>query len=118
MSQNGERSMLKDRMVRIRLNKSYQEQRPLSYVGKCTGFNSYWVVVEGRSIMVTRSQAGGAQLDKKSSIHVIPRNNIESIRVLPDDFDLNDIVIGTEGQQLVIVLKSGQPCFIGEIGEG
>ncbi len=118
MTQDGERSMLKDRMIRIRLNKSYHQQRPLSYVGKCTGFNNYWVVVDGRSIMVSRAQPGGAQVDAKPSIHVIPRNNIESIRVLPDDFDINDIKISTEGQQLVIVLKSGQPCFIGEIGEG
>ena len=118
MSQDGERSMLTDRMIRIRLNKSYHEQRPQSYVGKCTGFNNYWVVIEGRGCMVTRSQSTGVQIDKKSSIHVVPRNNIESIRVLPDDFDLNDIQISTEGQQLVIVVKNSQPCFVGEIGEG
>ena len=118
MTQDGERSMLKDRMIRIRLNKSYQHQRPLSYVGKCTGFNNYWVVVEGRSIMVVRSQPNGAQVDAKPSIHVVPRNNIESIRVLPDDFDVNNIQISTEGQQLVITVKNSQPCFIGEIGEG
>ncbi len=118
MTQDGERSMLKDRMIRIRLNKSYQQQRPLSYVGKCTGFNNYWVVVDGRSIMVARSQPSGAQVDAKPSIHVVPRNNIESIRVLPDDFDVNNIQISTEGQQLVITVKNSQPCFIGEIGEG
>lgn len=110
--------MLKDRMVRVRLNKSYHQQRPLSYVGKCTGFNNYWVVIEGRGIMVARSQSSGVQIDAKPSITVVPRNNIESIRVLPDDFDCNDLKITTEGQQLVIAVKSGQHCFIGEIGEG
>ncbi|MCK5861541.1 MAG: hypothetical protein KAH38_03585 [Candidatus Hydrogenedentes bacterium] len=110
--------MLKDRIVRVRLNKSYQKQRPLSYVGKCTNFNNYWVVIDGRSCMVTRSQPNGVQLDAKSTIHVVPRNNIESIRVLPDDFDIKNIQISTEGQQLVFVVKNGQPCFIGEIGEG
>ena len=118
MAQNGERSMLKDRMVRIRLSKSYQQQRPLSYVGKCTGFNNYWVVVEGRGCMVTRSQASGVQIDAKSSIHVVPRNSVESIRVLPDDFDITNMQISTEGQQLVILVKNAQPCFVGEIGEG
>ena len=118
MSQDGERSMLKDRMVRIRLNKSFHEQRPLSYVGKCTGFNNYWVVIEGRTCMLSRAQSNGVQIDGKSSIHVVPRNNIESIRVLPDDFDVNNIQISTEGQQLVITVKNSQPCFVGEIGEG
>ncbi len=118
MTENGERSMLKDRMVRVRLNKSYHEQRPQSFVGKCTGFNNYWVVVEGRGVMVTRSERSDVQIDAKPSITVIPCNNIESIRVLPDDFDVNNIQVTTEGQQLVLALKSGQPCFIGEIGEG
>lgn len=110
--------MLKDRMVRVRLNKSYHEQRPQSFVGKCTGFNNYWVVVEGRGIMVTRSERSGVQLDAKSTVTVIPRNNIESIRVLPDDFDVNTMQITTEGQQLVLAVPGAQPCFIGEIGEG
>jgi len=118
MSQDGERSLLKDRMIRVRLNKSYHQQRPMSYVGKCTGFNNYWVVVEGRGIMVARSQASGVQIDAKPSIHVLPRNNIESIRVLPDDFDVNNIKVSTEGQQIVIDVNNAQPCFIGEIGEG
>ena len=118
MAQDGERSMLKDRMIRIRLNKSYQQQRPISYVGKCTGFNNYWVVIDGRGLMVTRSQSSGVQIDAKSSINVVPRNNIESIRVLPDDFDISNMQVSTEGQQLVIMVKNAQPCFVGEIGEG
>ena len=36
----------------------------------------------------------------------------------PDDFDYANMQITTEGQQLVIAVKNGQPCFIGEIGEG
>ncbi len=110
--------MLKDKMIRVRFNKSYHEQRPQSYVGRCTGFNNYWVVVEGRGIMVARGQSNGVQIDPKPSITVIPRNNIESIRVLPDDFDINNMQITTEGQQIVITVKNGTPCFIGEIGEG
>ena len=118
MSQDGERSMLKDRMIRIRLDKSFHEQKPISYVGKCTGFNNYWVVIEGRGCMVTRAQSTGVQIDKKSSIHVVPRNKIESIRVLPDDFDINNMQVSTEGQQLVILVNNAQPCYIGEIREG
>jgi hypothetical protein len=104
MMQEGENSMLKDQIIRIRLNKSYHQQRPMSYVGKCTGFNNYWVVIEGKSIMVSRTQSSGVQIDAKSSITVIPRNNIESIRVLPPDFDLNTIQVTTDGQQLVITV--------------
>ncbi|OQB37170.1 MAG: hypothetical protein BWY09_01680 [Candidatus Hydrogenedentes bacterium ADurb.Bin179] len=110
--------MLKDKMIRVRLYKSYHEQRPLSFVGKCVVFNDCWVAVTGRVIMVTRSSKTGVQIDDKLSQHVIPRDSIESIRVLPDDFDINAITVTTEGQQLVIPVKGAQPCFIGEIGEG
>jgi hypothetical protein len=49
---------------------------------------------------------------------VIPRENIDSIRVLPDTFDLNNIQITTEGQQLRVVVDGKRDCFIGEMGEG
>lgn len=110
--------MLKDRIIRVRLDKAYHEQRPISFVGKCIAFNNYWVAIEGKQIMVTRSSKTGVQIDEKITQHVIPRDNIESIRVLPDDFDMNKLEVSTEGQQLVLLIKGGQPCFIGEVGEG
>ena len=116
--EDGEKGMLKDKIIRVRLNKSYTEQKPISFVGKCVAFSNYWVVVEGYGIMVTRSNKTGAQIDAKPSYNAIPSNNIESIRILPDDFDYANMQITTEGQQLVIAVKNGQPCFIGEIGEG
>ena len=51
--------MLKDRMVRIKMRKFYREQRPLSYVGKVTGFNDFWVVLAGKMVMVCRNQPKG-----------------------------------------------------------
>ena len=110
--------MLKDKMIRVRLSKSHQQQRPLSFVGKCLAFTDFWIAIQGRSIMVTRANKSGVQIDDKLSQHVIPRDSIESIRVLPDDFDLNTMTVTTEGQQLVLPVKGQQPCFIGEIGEG
>lgn len=110
--------MLKDKIIRVRLIKSHQQQRPLSFVGKCLIFSDSWVAVQGRVIMVTRTNKSGVQIDDKLSQHVIPRDNIESIRVLPDDFDINNMTVTTEGQQLVFTVNGQQPCFIGEIGEG
>lgn len=110
--------MLKDKIVRVRLHKSFNEQRPMSFVGKCIAFNNYWVVIEGYGIMVTRSSKSGAQIDARPSHNAIPNTNIESVRVLPDDFDFHKLQLSTEGQQLVFNVPNGQPCFIGEIGEG
>ena len=118
MPSDGEISMLKDKTIRVRLNKSYHQQRPLSFVGKCVAFTNDWIAVEGRAIMVTRTSKSGVQIDDKPTQNVIPRDNIEAIRLLPDDFDITNMQVSTEGQQLVILVKGQQPCFIGEIGEG
>ena len=110
--------MFKDKIIRIKLIKFNQQTRPLSFVGKCLSFNDSWVAIQGRGIMVARINPRGVQIDDKLSQHVIPRSSIESIRVLPDDFDVNDLTISTEGQQLVFPVRGQQPCFVGEIGEG
>ena len=73
--------MIKDRIVRVKLKKGYLEQRPMSYVGKCTGFNDSWVVLEARGVMVARNQPNHVQIDGNRSVAVIPRDNIESILV-------------------------------------
>lgn len=110
--------MLKDRIIRIRLKKNFHEQKPLCYLGKCTAFNDFWVVVDARCIMITRTQPNSVQIDKTPSAMVIPRDNIESIRVLPDNFDTENMQVTTEGQQLRIVVDGKRDCYIGEMSEG
>ncbi len=109
--------MIKDRIVRIKLKRGYQ-QRPLSYLGKVTAFNDHWVVLDGRALLVCRAQPNGVQIDKRPSATMVPRENIESIRVLPDTFNVDDIRVTTEGQQLQIVVDGAVDCYVGELGEG
>jgi hypothetical protein len=110
--------MLKDRMVRVKMKKYFHEQKPISYVGKCSMFTETWIVVEGKSIMLARREPNGVQVDSHLTQVVIPRESIDSIRVLPDAFDINSIKITTEGQQLHMVVDGKRDCFIGEMGEG
>ena len=110
--------MIKDKMARIKLKKHFHEQRPFIYVGKIAQFSEGWVAVHGKGIMITRSQPNGVQVDAKATLTLIPRENIESIRVLPDTFDINVIKITTDGQQLRIITEGGQDTYIAEMGEG
>lgn len=110
--------MIKDRMVRVKLKKSFAEQRPLSYVGKVTAFNDYWVGMEATGVMVARNQPNNIQIDKHRNAAVIPRDNIESIILLPDTFDVKNIKITTEGQQIHMVVPGAAGVYIGEMGEG
>lgn len=110
--------MLKDRMVRVKLKKHFHEQKPVSFVGKCTAFSENWLVIEGKTLMVARHVPNSVQIDAHAAHHVIARDNVESIRVLPDNFDIANISITTEGQQLRLVVDGKRDCFIGEMGEG
>ncbi|MBI1320292.1 MAG: hypothetical protein GC168_15300 [Candidatus Hydrogenedens sp.] len=110
--------MLKDRMVRVKLQKRFAEQRPISYIGKCTAFSDNWLVVDGKELMLARHVSDGVQISKTAAPVVIPRENVESIRVLPDNFSLDSIRITTEGQQIQVVVDGSRDCFIGEMGEG
>ncbi len=110
--------MIKDRIVRVKLKKFYKEQKPFSFVGKVTAFSEGWVVLDARGIMLSRAQSNGVQVDSRANPVMIPRENIESIRVLPDNYDINNITVTTEGQQLKLVVDGPRDVFIGELGEG
>ena len=110
--------MIKDRVVRVKLKKHFREQRPISYLGKITAFNDNWLVMEGKMLMLARSQPNGVQVDPKPSAIMVPRENIESIRVLPDNFKLDDLKFTTEGQQLRMIVDGQRDCYLGELGEG
>ena len=90
----------------------------MSYVGKVTAFKDDWVVIDGKGVMLCRHEKEGVQVDAKTSAMVIPRENIESIRVLPDDFDVSNIRVSTEGQQIQMVVDRAIDAYLGEMGEG
>ena len=110
--------MIKDRIIRLKLKKSFTEQRPMSYVGKVTAFNDYWVALEAVGVMVARNQPNNIQIDKHRSATMVPRDNIESIVLLPDNFDVKSIKITTEGQQIHMIVPGAASVYIGEMGEG
>jgi len=110
--------MIKDRIVRIKIKKYFREQRPISYVGKVTAFSENWVVMEARGIMLSRQQSSGVQADEKVGVVMVPRESIDNIRLLPDNFDVNNLQFTTSGQQIVLVIDGKRDIFLGELGEG
>ena len=110
--------MIKDRIVRVKLKRHYAEQRPMSYVGKVTAFNDFWLAMESTGLLIARNQPNHVQIDKHRGATLIPRDNIETIALLPDNFDVKDIRVTTEGQQIQIEVTGAPNVYIGELGEG
>ena len=110
--------MIKGYYVRVKLKKHYKEQRPMSFVGKVREFSDVYMVLHGKGIMMVRTHPDGVQIDEEAVDMLIPRENIDNIRVLPEKFDLKNLSITTEGQQLTLVVKGAPDCYLGELGEG
>ncbi|MFP4500348.1 MAG: hypothetical protein ACLFTT_05055 [Candidatus Hydrogenedentota bacterium] len=110
--------MIKDRIVRVKCKKAFHEEKPWCYVGKVTAFNDHWVVLEARGLMITRQNPQGVQVDTKPQAIMIPRENIETIRILPDNFDMANMQFTTDNQKLLLVVEGAPHAFIGVLGEG
>ncbi len=110
--------MVKDKIVRVKIKKYFKEQKPICYVGKVIAITEGWVMLDAKGIMLSRLQQNGVQIDARTNLVMLPRENIDSIRVLPDNFDINKIDITTEGQQLQMVVDGPHNVFLGELGEG
>ena len=87
-------------------------------MGKVTAFSDYWVVMDAIGVLIARNQPNNVQIDKHRSAALVPRDNIESIVLLPDNFDVKSMKITTEGQQIQIVVTGGANVYIGELGDG
>lgn len=110
--------MIKDRFVRVKLKKQYHEEKAWNYVGKVTAFNDHWLVMEAKGVMVTRQNPSGVEVDAKAQAIMVPRENIETVRVLPDNFDMANLRFTTDNQKLVMLVDGAAPAFVGMLSDG
>jgi len=114
--------VLKGKMVRIRSRRYFPEQRLWVFIGKVVSMSENWVSIEGKGMVVLKGALGGqtrpVQIDKEIRPLLLPRDNIANIRILPDDFDVDNIELCSEGAKLGIKVKGAPDTWIGEIGEG
>ena len=109
--------MLKGKIVRIRLNRYFLEQKLWIFIGKVVEFSEHWVCLDAVGVVVAKSKTEPVEIDKESRPMFIPRESIANLRVLPDDFDLKNMQITLEGIKLGITVKGAPDTWIGEIGE-
>lgn len=133
--------MLQHKMVRIRFRKDSPTQPIWAFVGKVIRFSSHWLAVDGKGIMIFRRDTTppehrtlkvsssivteplhegewkAGEVDQERRIMIFPREVISNIRVLPDDFDLNDIRIVVQGKRIDLAVTGGPSTSLCEISE-
>ncbi|MFN4227938.1 MAG: hypothetical protein ACK4F0_07370 [Candidatus Ratteibacteria bacterium] len=107
--------MVEGKIVKIRFKKYYSEQRLWVFIGKVLKFTENWIMVEGKGIIVMKGQLSPVEMDKEKRIIIVPRENISHIRILPDDFDIDNIEVITKGLRIFVKVKNGPDTSISEI---
>lgn len=106
--------MIKGKMVKVRFKRYFPEQRMWVFVGKVIEFTENWLMIDGRGIITLRGQVRPADIDEKTRVILVPRENIAHIRVLPDNFDVTKMEIVTKGAREYIKVENGPDSSIGD----
>lgn len=107
--------MIEGKVVKIRFKKYFSDQRLWVFIGKVLKFTENWIMIEGKGIIVMKGQISPVDIDKEKRIILVPRENISHIRILPDDFDIDNIEVITEGLRIFVKVKNGPNTSISEI---
>jgi hypothetical protein len=107
--------MIEGKVVKVRFKKYFAEQRLWVFIGKTIKFSENWIMLEGKGILVSRGTLTPVDIDKEKRIILIPNNNIAHIRVLPENFDVDNIEIHIKGVRIFAGVKNGPDTSISEI---
>ena len=110
--------MIDGKIVCLRTKRSFYEEKPWAYIGKVRQFSENWVAMDARGVYVFRGQTMSIEVDKEPQGFLIPRENVASIRVLPDNFDRKSIQVDLTDSKLTVLVKGTSDCYIGDVMAG
>ena len=104
-------------MVRICTKRLFHEQRPWVFVGRVEDMTEHWVCIRGKGIVIVRGKTEPVEIDEELRPLALPRDNIANIRLLPDDFDLDNIKTYFDGNRAAMWVDNAPDTWISEGGE-
>ena len=105
--------MFAGKKVKIRFKRYFPEQRVRVFVGTVLEMNNDWIKAQGKNYFLVKGDAK-PRIDEIDKIVGVPRDNIYSMRVLPDDFDLESLSFETIDLRMVIKIPGAQAASISE----
>ena len=107
--------MIEGKIVKIRFKKYFAEQRLWVFIGKVIKCTENWIMIDGKGIVIMKGKVTPVDVDKEKRVILVPRENISHIRILPDDFDIENIEIIERDMRLFVKVKNGPDTSISEI---
>ena len=108
--------MIEGKKIRVRLRRYFTEQKLWVMVGTVLEFTEHWLTVEGKGIVIVKGQSTPAEVDQEDRVMMVPSDNIAHIRILPDDFDVDNIRIEMKGVRVFIKVDGAPDSAIAEGG--
>jgi len=106
--------MIVGKMVKVRFRRYFADQKLWVFIGKVLEFTESWVTVEGKALVIFKGRADPVDIDNEPRVLVIPRENIAHIRVLPDNFDINDVRTEEKRFRMYVKVDGGPDTSISE----
>ena len=131
-------AVLQDKIVRIRFRRISDSKPAWMFIGRVLYFSDSWIGVEGKGILIYLRKTGMSdsatlrgdsvirntreskdllpmEIDEETRTLVFPRDNILSIRVLPDDFDIDAIKVQFSGRRIDLLVPGAPNSALDEI---
>lgn len=105
--------MFTGKKVKIRFKRFFAEQRVRVLVGTVLEMNNDWLKVRGKNFFLVKGD-GRPRIDDSDKIIGVPRENIYSIRELPDDLDLDNFSFDIVDLRMVIKVPGEQATSVSE----
>ena len=106
--------MEKGAIVKIRFKRFFKEQRLWIFVGKVLESKDSWIKIHGKGILFNPGKSDPINIDEQARTLYCPRESINHVRILPDNFDINKIVTCRHGHRLFIKVTGGPDSSLGE----
>jgi len=93
--------------VKIRWRRAFPEQRIRHLIGVVVDASENWIVAKGRYYFLAKGEAM-PRVEGSDRLVAIPREAITTVRILPDNLDLNNLEFEVAGDRINIKIP-GEP---------
>ena len=106
--------MEKGIIVKVRFRRFFKEQRLWVFVGKVIDVADGWIKINGKGILFNCGQREPVDIDEEARMLYCPKESINHVRVLPDDFDITDIKTVRKNNRWFIKVEGEPDSSLGE----
>ena len=101
-------------IVKIRFKRFFKEQRLWIFIGRVLESKDGWLKINGKGILFNPGKTSPIDIDDEARTLCCPRESINHVRILPDDFDITNIKTMRKENRWFVKVEGGPNTSLGE----